>query len=232
VLELSGAHADPTFVLAPGHDRGSVQRFAALPGALAPMGRRGHAGEHAQLPALRADPFCVPALDRFLTDGHVWVEPDALALLQDIREEHARAAGLVALSSAADAELDVPGLGGELKPFQRAGVRYLLERRRSFLADEQGLGKTIEALAAIEAAGAFPAVIVCPASLKLGRRAQRRRRRRRGSCCGRPRGSCGRACGPRAAAGDRRRHHRAQLRHPGRACRRAVRARCTGAGAG
>ena len=167
VLELSGAHADPTFVLAPGHDRGSVQRFAALPGALAPMGRRGHAGEHAQLPALRADPFCVPALDRFLTDGHVWVEPDALALLQDIREEHARAAGLVALSSAADAELDVPGLGGELKPFQRAGVRYLLERRRSFLADEQGLGKTIEALAAIEAAGAFPAVIVCPASLKL-----------------------------------------------------------------
>ncbi len=97
----------------------------------------------------------------------VWVEPSALALLQEIREEHARAAGLVELSSATDAELEVDGLGGELKPFQRAGVSYLLARRRTFLADEQGLGKTIEALAALEAAGAYPAIVVCPASLKL-----------------------------------------------------------------
>ncbi|HEY4997370.1 MAG TPA: DEAD/DEAH box helicase, partial [Solirubrobacteraceae bacterium] len=66
-----------------------------------------------------------------------------------------------------DATLEVPGLGGELKPFQRAGVRYLLAQRRVFLADEQGLGKTIEALATLEAAEAYPAVVVCPASLKL-----------------------------------------------------------------
>ncbi len=58
-------------------------------------------------------------------------------------------------------------LGGELKPFQRAGVEYLLKQRRSFLADEQGLGKTVEALATIEADGAYPAIVVCPASLKL-----------------------------------------------------------------
>ena len=37
----------------------------------------------------------------------------------------------------------------------------------TFLADEQGLGKTVEALAALEADDAFPAVVVCPASLKL-----------------------------------------------------------------
>ena len=43
----------------------------------------------------------------------------------------------------------------------------MLAQRRAFLADEQGLGKTIEALAAIEADGAYPAVVVCPASLKL-----------------------------------------------------------------
>ena len=43
----------------------------------------------------------------------------------------------------------VDGLGGELKPFQRAGVAYLLAQRRAFLADEQGLGKTIEALATL-----------------------------------------------------------------------------------
>jgi SNF2 family DNA or RNA helicase len=123
--------------------------------------------EHASLPSIRADPFCVPELDGFLVGAGVWLEPSALELLQEIREEHARAEGLVELSRATDAELAVDGLGGELKPFQRAGVRYLLERRRAFLADEQGLGKTIEALAALEADGAYPAVVVCPASLKL-----------------------------------------------------------------
>jgi SNF2 family DNA or RNA helicase len=46
-------------------------------------------------------------------------------------------------------------------------VRYALEQRRTFLADEQGLGKTVQALAALEADHAYPAVVVCPASLKL-----------------------------------------------------------------
>ncbi len=174
VLEHSSAHEEATFVLTAGHDPARMREFAALRGVLEPAARRGGAREpgpgvreHAQLPALRADPFCVPQLDAFLADGAVWVEPGALALLQEIREQHARAAGLVALSSATDAALHVTGLGGELKPFQRAGVSYLLARRRAFLADEQGLGKTIEALAAVEADGAYPAVVVCPASLKL-----------------------------------------------------------------
>jgi SWI/SNF-related matrix-associated actin-dependent regulator 1 of chromatin subfamily A len=167
VLERSSVHDDETFVLAEGHDSRLLEQFAALPGVLRPAGGRGGASEHTQLQALRADPFCVPQLDAFLADGDVWVDPDALELLQEIREQHARGAGLVALSSATDATLHIAGLGGELKPFQRAGVSYLLERRRAFLADEQGLGKTIEALAAVEAAGAYPAVVVCPASLKL-----------------------------------------------------------------
>jgi hypothetical protein len=167
VLERSDVHEDETFVLAEGHDPERVRQFIALRGALAPTARRATARDHAALPSIRADPFCVPQLDEFLADGEVWVDPDALALLQEIREQHAQAAGLVALSSATDASLHIAGLGGELKPFQRAGVSYLLERRRAFLADEQGLGKTIEALAAVEAAGAYPAVVVCPASLKL-----------------------------------------------------------------
>ncbi len=164
VLEQSSVHEDPTFVLAGGHDPSCQQRFAELEGALP---AKGGSVEHARLPAIRADPFCVPQLDGFLAAGEVWVDPDALLLLQEIREQHARAAGLVELSSATDAALSVDGLGGELKPFQRAGVSYLLARRRAFLADEQGLGKTIEALAAVQAADAYPAIVVCPASLKL-----------------------------------------------------------------
>ncbi len=87
-------------------------------------------------------------------------------LLEELTAEHDRAAATVALSYADDAELDLE-LGGVLHPFQRAGVRYALERRRTFIADEQGLGKTVQALATIEADGAFPAVVVCPASMKL-----------------------------------------------------------------
>ncbi len=165
VLELSAVHGDPTFVLAPGHEPSQLEAFAGLAGALAPQGRVRH--EHARLPALRADPFCVPELDAFLAERGPWVAAPALEVLQEIRERHAHAAGLVALSEARDAPLEVGGLGGELKPFQRAGVSYMLARRRAFLADEQGLGKTIEALAALEADGAYPAVVACPASLKL-----------------------------------------------------------------
>ena len=164
VLEISSAHEEPTFVLAPGHDASLSARFAALRGALT-HGSRG--GEHARLAAIRADPFCVPELDELLAEHAIWVDPAALALLQEIREQHARAAGLVELSAARDADVRLPELGGELKPFQRAGVSYLLSQRRAFLADEQGLGKTIEALATLEADGAYPAVVVCPASLKL-----------------------------------------------------------------
>jgi SWI/SNF-related matrix-associated actin-dependent regulator of chromatin subfamily A-like protein 1 len=191
VLELSAVHEDPTFVLAPGHDERQLDAFGALPGAspyrpagavtggpsrggayrgrLDAVGQTGatRRSEHGRLPSIRADPFCVEDLDGFLAERHIWIEPDALVLLQEIREQHARAAGLVALSAATDAEFEAPNLGGELKPFQRAGVKYLLEQRRAFLADEQGLGKTIEALAALEADGAYPAIVVCPASLKL-----------------------------------------------------------------
>ena len=167
VLERSSVHEEPTFVLAPGHDPTLPGEFAALRGALARSGRGGAGGEHARLGAIRADPFCVPELDALLAAHAIWVDPAALPLLQEIREQHARAAGLVELSLATDAHLELPGLGGELKPFQRAGVSYLLSQRRAFLADEQGLGKTIEALATLEADGAYPAVVVCPASLKL-----------------------------------------------------------------
>ena len=167
VLQLSSVHDQDTFVLAPGHDRASADAFATLPGAEYKEPARGEEREHAALPALRADAFHVPALDMFLRDRGAWVSPEALGVLQEIREEHARASGLVALSAATDAELRVPELRGDLKPFQRAGVSYVLSQRRVFLADEQGLGKTIQALAAIEADDAYPAVVVCPASLKL-----------------------------------------------------------------
>jgi SNF2 family DNA or RNA helicase len=69
-------------------------------------------------------------------------------------------------SDANDADIVVDGLGGELMPFQRGSVAYALEKRHVILGDEVGLGKTVIALATVQAAMAFPVVIVCPASLK------------------------------------------------------------------
>jgi hypothetical protein len=118
--------------------------------------------------AVPADAALFEELDEFLDDhDDVTLTPTAQALRGELRAERRRAKETVALSLADDAELDQPSLAGELRPFQRAAVRYALRQRRTFLADEQGLGKTVEALAALEADSAYPAVVVCPASLKL-----------------------------------------------------------------
>ena len=116
------------------------------------------------------DPWIIDELDGFLARHEVEVRGAAARTLAGLREEHAAAGQAIRASRATEAEpiaavADV--LGGELQPFQWAGVRYVLEARRAFLADEQGLGKTVEALAALEADGAFPAIVICPASLKL-----------------------------------------------------------------
>lgn len=70
-------------------------------------------------------------------------------------------------SKAADADFDVEGFGKTLRPFQRAGVKYASEKKRSIIGDEMGLGKTVEALATIQYLNAYPAVITCPANLIL-----------------------------------------------------------------
>ena len=118
--------------------------------------------------AVPADPALAPQLTDFI-EAHpeVHVEEPASELLEELVAEYERASETVALSYAEDAELEDLELGGELHPFQRAGVRYALARRRTFIADEQGLGKTVQALATIEKDDAFPTVVVCPASMKL-----------------------------------------------------------------
>lgn len=67
------------------------------------------------------------------------------------------------------AEVNVPGLGGELYPFQGKGVSFLEARNgRALIADEMGLGKTVQALAWLQKhPEKRPAIIVCPSSLKL-----------------------------------------------------------------
>jgi SWI/SNF-related matrix-associated actin-dependent regulator of chromatin subfamily A-like protein 1 len=132
--------------------------FAELPGA---NGTR----------SVPLDPWLAEALDAFIARHEVSVTGEAADVLERLLAEHRSAADAVRRSRATEAE-PIPEtaavLGGEPAPFQWAAVRYALEARGTFLADEQGLGKTVEALTALEADGAFPAVVVCPASMKLG----------------------------------------------------------------
>lgn len=79
---------------------------------------------------------------------------------------------LIEASRSTDADIVVPGLTGDLLPYQKAGVAYAANARRTFIADEMGLGKTIQAIATLEYLSArdgdtFPAAIVCPPSLVL-----------------------------------------------------------------
>ena len=65
-------------------------------------------------------------------------------------------------------ELKVPhNLLIEPYDYQKQGIAYALEKKRCILGDEQGLGKTIEAIGLLTASQAFPALIICPASLKI-----------------------------------------------------------------
>jgi SWI/SNF-related matrix-associated actin-dependent regulator of chromatin subfamily A-like protein 1 len=119
---------------------------------------------------LKLDPWIVDQLDAFLALHDVHVAPLAAQALADLAEQQRAAQRAVAASRATTGEA-IPEvaarMGGDLAPFQWAAVRYALVARRTFLADEQGLGKTVEALATLEAADAFPAIVVCPASMKL-----------------------------------------------------------------
>src|SRR3954470_23120818 len=110
------------------------------------------------------DPWVLEPLEAFLRAHGVTVAPSAKPFLAQVREEHTVAIEAVRRSRSRSAE---PLLDLSLAPFQWAGVRYALDTRRTFIADEQGLGKTVQALAAIEADDAYPAVVVCPAGLKL-----------------------------------------------------------------
>lgn len=72
----------------------------------------------------------------------------------------------VADSRAIDTDVEV-SISDHLYAFQRAGVAYALSHIRTLIGDDMGLGKTRQALSAMETKNAYPALVICPANLKL-----------------------------------------------------------------
>src|SRR4051794_9668370 len=156
-LMLVESYGESRFKLEVNWDPDTVAAFVELPAAEA-HGR-----------TLPIDPYLLEPLEHFIRLHGIDVGSNAREALARLRAEHDAAIDDVRRSRSADGEplACEPRLGGELRPFQRAGVQYALRSRRLFIADEQGLGKTVEALALLEEDDAYPAVVVCPASLKL-----------------------------------------------------------------
>lgn len=100
-------------------------------------------------------------------DGIVWSD-EAKAFLD---EELTRRSALDAIALADDAEIDVSLNDITLRPFQRKGIKWLeANGYKGLLGDQMGLGKTPQAIAAIELLkkkfGKVRALVVCPANLK------------------------------------------------------------------
>lgn len=132
-----------------------------------------HNGENIGAWTVPANPRIINNLSRIISDYSLEVSTDAEALLAQVQQYHdetpLREAANREQSSAADApEIEIPGLVGDLRGYQRAAVHWALRNRKVYIADDMGTGKTLSALASCVAAERLPVVVVCPASVKLG----------------------------------------------------------------
>lgn len=92
---------------------------------------------------------------------------DAFSYLVKIDQEQLAQKGISYAIDGVELKTDVVNTEkGELLPYQRVAVQYACDQKKIFLADDQGLGKTIEALASVEYADEYPLLICSPASVK------------------------------------------------------------------
>ena len=121
-LTLTEGVGERRFQLEVNWDADTVRPFLELPACEA-HGR-----------TLPVDPYLVEPLEAYLRTHGVEVAPAARDALDALRAEHDEAVDAVRRSRAQRGEpLPVEAvLGGELRPFQRAGVAYVLDARRAF----------------------------------------------------------------------------------------------------
>lgn len=107
-----------------------------------------------------------------------WAEHFGLNVSNEIRDiasaEKSRTELMLTASRQTNADLHIENLQGEPFPYQKAGIGYVLSalgqsghKKGVIIGDQPGLGKTVQSLGVLESINAYPAVVVCPATLKL-----------------------------------------------------------------
>lgn len=61
----------------------------------------------------------------------------------------------------------VPGLQGALRPHQYVALEYVRRTKKLILGDDMGTGKTLVCLSSMAIFHAYPALVVCPATMRL-----------------------------------------------------------------
>ena len=111
---------------------------------------------------------------RFCNQFGVDELPDQIEkMIKELREEFAaeekREQTNRKLATGATSNLDrVYGTakGMQLREYQRSAVEYIEKNERAIIGDEQGLGKTIEAIGAVQHLDAYPVLCVVPAAVR------------------------------------------------------------------
>jgi len=112
------------------------------------------------IPAKR---FSLSEIIEFSENYHFALSARATKYLREAEEQMRRN---FEASKALTGSIDIPDLNGQLRKYQKAAVEYILANKQVIIGDEMGIGKTIETLAALHAADAYPVLVVCPAILK------------------------------------------------------------------
>jgi len=104
------------------------------------------------------------AVTSFAMEYGYEIEPEVEAAITETMDAFA---ARIELSHASDGEYQIalpPGL--ELYPFQKIGVQYAEQVGNVLIADQMGLGKTVQGLMTVAVTHSFPTIVLCPASLK------------------------------------------------------------------
>jgi len=106
----------------------------------------------------------VASVVEFFAKHNFYVETKAQSLL----ELHTKEAEDVGHADIANLQLlQVPEtVNATLRPYQIEGFSAMVHWKKAFNGCEMGLGKTLQALVAVEYKKAFPCLVICPASLK------------------------------------------------------------------
>ncbi|QTE37507.1 DEAD/DEAH box helicase [Mucilaginibacter gossypii] len=67
--------------------------------------------------------------------------------------------------------IDIP-TRREMRPYQKPGVAYIMQKKRLIIGDDMGLGKTMQTVVSLagfhqQGESVFPSLVICPSSVKL-----------------------------------------------------------------